>query len=69
MAWLFWQQVGVLFEFLCNMIPLFFVSILVIVISREFYEEFRPKQWKISLMTLKPLERSSLGISDNATSV
>ena len=69
MAWLFWQQAGVLFGFLCHVLPWFFVSILVISISREVYEEFRLKHWKISLMTLKPFERGSLEISDSPTSV
>lgn len=69
MSWLFWQQAGVLFGFLCQVLLWFFVSILVVFISREFYEEFRPKHWTISLLTLKPFEQGSLEISDSPTSV
>jgi hypothetical protein len=39
MSWLCWQQVGGLFGFLCHVLPWCFVTILVISISKEFYEE------------------------------
>lgn len=62
-------QVEGLFGFLCHVLPLFFVSLLGVFISREFYEEFRPKHWKNSLATLKPFEPASLEISNNPGSV
>ena len=67
MSWLFWQQVGVLFGFLCHVLPCFFVGILVISVSSEFYQELRPS-WKFR-MTLKPFEGGSPEISDIPTSV